>query len=102
MGLMTTSAFENAYASSSQSGVKRIKGSQTILWSGEEEEEAGPQLGVVVGLGLQALMVAGVVAEGGGGAEAAAGSRRSSQSHVVFVLAYQHCCHHQERAMLLH
>lgn len=84
MGLMTTSASENAYASCSQSGVKRIKGSQTISWSGEEEEEEGPQLGVVVGLGLLAL-VAGVVAEGGGGAGAVAGSRQTPQSHVVFV-----------------
>lgn len=52
MGLMTTSASGNAYASCSQSGVKKTKGSQTISWPGDEEEEAEPQLGVVVGLGL--------------------------------------------------
>ena len=42
MGLMTISALESAYASCSQSGVKKIKGSQTISWPGDEEEEAEP------------------------------------------------------------
>lgn len=102
MGLMTTSALESAYASCSQSGVKRIKGSQIISWLGAEEGEVGPQLGVVMGLGLQVHVVAGVVAEDGGGPEAVAGSRQSPKSHVLLVLAYQHCCHQQHRATLLH
>ena len=95
MGLMTTSALESAYASCSQSGVKRIKGSHTVSWLGAEEEEAGPQLGVVMGVGLQALVVAGAVAEGGGGLEVVAGSRQSAKTVVFLALAYQYCCHQQ-------
>ena len=75
MGLTRTSVSENAYASCSQSGVKRIKGSQVTFNPEGEAEEADPQLGVVAVLvGLRALVVVGVVAEVGVGAEVVADS----------------------------
>lgn len=77
---MKISVSGSAYASSSQSGVKRIKGSQVILRPG------------VVGLqgmlvGLQVLVGAGVAAGVGVGAEVAADFRSCSHYSVVIVSA---------------
>ena len=71
---MKTSVSGNAYASSSQSGVKKTKGSRVTSRLG-----VGGLQGVV-GVGLQALVVAGVVAGVGVGAEVGADSRPSSLS----------------------
>lgn len=80
MELTKTSVSGSAYASSSQSGVKRIKGSQVILYL----EVEGRQ-GMVVG--RQVLVGAGVVAGVGEGAEVAADFRPCLHYSVVFVSA---------------
>lgn len=65
----------------------------------EEEGEASPQLDVVVGPGLQALVVAGVVAEGGGEPDPAPHFRYQVLSCLCGTL---HCCQRHDRAALLH
>ena len=69
----------------------------------EEEGEASPQLGVVVGPGLQALEVAGVVAERGGKPDPPPHFRLSSHAVLVwYITLLPASCMPYERAVLLY